>query len=202
MLWLLIIVVLVAATAFALVAAGIRRAPRVVVDDGRFDRIVADMSRSPRAARSERKATREQRSAAPGTSVGRFAVESGATIGIVGAFSAVEWHQVDANVYQAFEHLSHMHVNGFMDLQHVVDVKGYDLASHAFQTSVQGHVAEWKVGHDLITTGHGVAMAAGPTQPGWDLLVDGHAVNVKDRRASISPTSCRRPAGSRCRLCR
>ena len=160
--------------------ARVGRSSGVIVEEGRFDRRVTALSDSPRARRQER-IEAERAPPPPGTSMRTFAVESAATVGIVGALSAVEWHQVDSNVYQAFEHLSHMQANGFMDLQQMIDIKQYPMASEAFQSTVQGHVAEWKVGHDFLLSDHGVAMAAGPTQPGWDLLIDGnHQVNVKD----------------------
>ncbi|MCC6750657.1 MAG: hypothetical protein IT371_23570 [Deltaproteobacteria bacterium] len=51
--------------------------------------------------------------------------------------------------------------------------------SDGAKTRLAGYVAEQRVAADLVREGHAVEFPAGPTQAGWDLLVDGHAVQVK-----------------------
>jgi len=52
-------------------------------------------------------------------------------------------------------------------------------AKDGFMNRLLGYVGEQNVAHMLVAQGHTVHMAATATQPVWDMLIDGHAANIK-----------------------
>lgn len=90
-----------------------------------------------------------------------------------------QWTTVDQHVFQAFSHLAGEQVDGVADLLRVVDAKGYAVESAGFAHKLLGHVGEWQVQDHLMAAGATVAMPAATNTPGFDLLADGQAMNVK-----------------------
>ncbi len=84
--------------------------------------------------------------------------------------------QIDDSVLDAMTFASAGTPDTFWRLQDLAE--SYDGSQGAI-ARLAGYVAEQQVATDLIREGHIVTFPEGPIQPGWDLLVDGHPVQVK-----------------------
>ena len=89
------------------------------------------------------------------------------------------WHSVDRHIFQAFEHLSHQQIDGVADVLRLIDAKGYAIETAGFTHKLLGHLGEWHVQEHMIQAGMPVAMPFGSNEPGLDMWVGEHAVNVK-----------------------
>lgn len=97
---------------------------------------------------------------------------------------AVTWAQVDDHVFDAVAHMTHESVTSIADLGKVI--KEHDWAAGSLfgpklglLREVKGHVAEFLARDHLDLAGHEVLMPPMANNPGFDLTVDGHALNVK-----------------------
>lgn len=92
----------------------------------------------------------------------------------------------DTAIHTGFDYAQyiHAHMDGFSQA-----------AQEGFLARLQGYVGERFVADILVDQGHTVTQAATANQPIWDLLVDGHAVNVKTvaDTASILPDAAAHP---------
>lgn len=84
--------------------------------------------------------------------------------------------QIDDTVLKAMTFSSAGNPDSFWRLREIA--RGYEDSQGAI-TRLSGYVAEQQVAVDLTREGHVVEFPEGPTEPGWDLLVDGHPVQVK-----------------------
>lgn len=89
---------------------------------------------------------------------------------------------LDQNVLQALTAISGRQVDSLGDLRSAVDAKDYDL----FSIKLRGHIAEQDAFDHLQDAGMDVQWPVGgatpygdPSNPGYDLVVNGHEVNVK-----------------------
>ncbi len=100
---------------------------------------------------------------------------------IAGGIALESWQSVDPHVLAAFSQYTHEQINNVWDLAKVVDARDYDLSNADWVARFQGHVAEQQVAEHLQVAGHSVSFPTSPTQPGWDLHVDGaEHLNVKN----------------------
>lgn len=84
--------------------------------------------------------------------------------------------QIDATVLSAMTFASRDNPESFWRLREIADGAA---DSPGAATRLSGYVAEQQVAVDLAREGHVVEFPNGPAEPGWDLLVDGHPVQVK-----------------------
>lgn len=99
-------------------------------------------------------------------------------ISSLGISMAMFWtySQIDASVLDAITFASKGSPSSFDDLQ---NVGKETLQSTGAITRLEGYVAEQQVALNLVRQGHIVEMPDSASQAGWDLLVDGSAVQVK-----------------------
>jgi hypothetical protein len=90
--------------------------------------------------------------------------------------------RLDGSVLNSLRQLSGQQVSGLADFRSLVDTRQYQLMS----IKLRGTVAEHEVHNHLSDAGFDVAWPPGgrtefgpSNNPGWDLTVDGHPVNVK-----------------------
>ncbi len=103
-----------------------------------------------------------------------------------GALTAAEfvwsWARIDPSVIKAADFSSSVPIhNGYDFAQYLhshYDTLGV-AAKEGFLNRLMGYFGEQQVADLLVHQGHVVQMAASSTQPAWDMLVDGHPVNVK-----------------------
>ena len=95
---------------------------------------------------------------------------------------AWSWAKIDPSVVKAADFSSSVSVHNGYDFAQYIHAH-YDtlcaVAQEGFFNRLMGYVGEQKVADLLAHQGHVVQAAASATQPIWDLLVDGHPVNVK-----------------------
>ena len=94
--------------------------------------------------------------------------------GIISAFSLWNYSQIQPEVLQALRFSSAGHPTDFFDLQNKVS----NLSDGAL-TRLSGYVAEQQVAEHLKAQGHHVIFPEKSNQMGYDLLVDGHPMQVK-----------------------
>ncbi len=89
---------------------------------------------------------------------------------------------VDSSVMRSLHQLSREQVDGLADLRNLQDSHNYDLTGY----KVRGGAGEQQVADHFSEAGNTVTWPAGGTtdfgpsnNPGWDLAIDGHEVNVK-----------------------
>jgi hypothetical protein len=168
----------------------------VVVRKGAFERLAAEMMPEPErfsvnlfgepgteARIAAPESGPEPTSASPdGTTKGDAVLTGAALLDGLGPAAGMwaRWEAVDRSVFQAVAHMSHSAVNNFGDLMKVVDVKGYAVQTAGFLSKLVGHMGEWKVQEHLMSSGIGVSMPFTSNEPGLDMWLDGHAVNVKN----------------------
>ncbi len=95
---------------------------------------------------------------------------------------AWSWARIDPSVIRATDFSSSVPVHNGYDFAQYIHAH-YDTlgtaAQEGFFNRLMGYVGEQKVADLLVHQGHIVQAAGSATQPAWDLLVDGHPVNVK-----------------------
>lgn len=94
--------------------------------------------------------------------------------GAISAFSLWNYSQIQPEVLQALGFSSAGHPTDFFDLQNKVS----NLSDGAL-TRLSGYVAEQQVAEHLKAQGHHVIFPEKSNQMGYDLLVDGHPMQVK-----------------------
>lgn len=94
--------------------------------------------------------------------------------GAISVFSLWNYSQIQPEVLQALKFSSAGHPTDFFDLQDKVS----NLSDGAF-TRLFGYVAEQQVAEHLKAQGHHVIFPEKSNQMGYDLLVDGHPMQVK-----------------------
>ena len=103
-----------------------------------------------------------------------------------GALTAAEfvwsWARIDPSVIQAADFSSSVPIHNGYDFAQYLHTH-YDTlgvaAKEGFLNRLMGYVGEQQVADLLVHQGHIVQMAASSTQSTWDMLIDGHPVNVK-----------------------
>jgi gas vesicle protein len=90
---------------------------------------------------------------------------------------------VDENVYETLSHLAGRQLKTISDLREYIDnwSQNWDggLSEKAYNV-IEGHIAEQIVADHLRGLGHHVVLPDTSTQSGYDLIVDGIPVNVKN----------------------
>ena len=94
--------------------------------------------------------------------------------GLISAFSLWNYSQIQPEVLKALGFSSAGHPTDFFDLQD----KASTLSNGAL-TRLSGYVAEQQVAEHLKAQGHHVVFPEKANQMGYDLLVDGHPMQVK-----------------------
>lgn len=106
-----------------------------------------------------------------------------ATYGAMSAAAIVwGWASIDPDIVAAADFASEAGIrNGFDFAQYIhAHMDGLrEAAKEGFLSRLQGYIGERQVADILMAQGHTVELAATANQPIWDLLMDGHAVNVK-----------------------
>ena len=120
--------------------------------------------------------------------IGQFARQpiNQAELAAYGMLSASEfvwsWARIDPDVVHAAAFSASAPIHSGYDFAQYVHTH-YDTlgiaAKEGFFNRLLGYVGEQQVADILAHQGHVVQVAATATQPVWDLLVDGHPVNVK-----------------------
>ncbi len=120
--------------------------------------------------------------------VSQFAREpiNQAELAAYGALTASEfvwsWAKIDPSVINAAAFSSTVPIHNGYDFAQFIH-SHYDtlgsVAQQGFLERLSGYVGEQQVADLLAHQGHIVQMAATATHPVWDMLVDGHPVNVK-----------------------
>lgn len=110
------------------------------------------------------------------------AAELGAYGGVTAAEFAWSWAAIDPTVVKAAAFSSDASIHSGLDFANWLH-RTYDslvpAAKEGFLNRLLGYVGEQQVADILIAQGHTVEVASSATQPVWDLLVDGHTINVK-----------------------
>jgi hypothetical protein len=106
-----------------------------------------------------------------------------AAYGLVSASEFVwSWARIDPSIIHAAAFSSTEPIHSGFDFAQFLH-SHYDTlgpaAKEGFYDRLAGYVGEQQVADLLVQQGHVVHAAATATQPVWDLLVDGHPVNVK-----------------------
>ena len=109
-----------------------------------------------------------------------------AELAAYGTLTAAEfvwsWARIDPSVIRAADFSSSVSIrNGYDFAQYLhshFDTLGV-AAKEGFFDRLMGYVGEQQVADLLVHQGHVVQTAVSATQPVWDMLVDGHPVNVK-----------------------
>jgi len=116
----------------------------------------------------------------PNTST--YAGVAAEAMGIYGVGIFEKLQSVDDHVYEAMSRLASNNISTFADLsQSLGDYKHdffVDISDKALD-KWKGHLAETYAAEHLSDGGHDVIWPDASNQKGWDLLVDGHEVNVK-----------------------
>jgi hypothetical protein len=109
--------------------------------------------------------------------VGAAEVAGLATIDVVERLAAI-----DSSVYDAMGHLTGKQIDSLADMQHSVEAwKSSALSGvpEGTEHMFAGHVGEVDVARHLEALGVRVDWPGTSNQEGWDLVVQGHAINVK-----------------------
>lgn len=109
-----------------------------------------------------------------------------AELAAYGTLSAAEyawsWARIDPEVIKAAAFSSSVPIHNGYDFAQYIH-SHYDTlgaaAKDCFFNRLMGYVGEQKVADLLVHQGHVVQVAESATHPVWDLLVDGHAANIK-----------------------
>ena len=198
------VVVVAVAGAVVLGVAAVLRSARTAVVEGRF--LASLASASPRGA-SGSVAWRPGPGRAPSdTAAGTQPLVGGALpgpaeapgdlrgdlfiAGAVGVAEVADWWHVDDTVLNALSHFSGEQIESATDLWALVHERDYHLVDswwdalrghldEGILASLRGHVGEQMAAGHLAASGAHVTWPGTGNQPGWDLHVDGHPVNVK-----------------------
>jgi hypothetical protein len=95
---------------------------------------------------------------------------------------------IDPHVVNAIEFSTAGHLRGVADLDKYVHDHFFVAPIHSADgwfERLTGYVAEQKAAAYLESTGHHIEFAPVPNQPVWDMLVDGHPVQVKEGLAGV-----------------
>jgi hypothetical protein len=129
----------------------------------------------------------------PGFSPGRQADWSGprtvpgwaaALDGAGAGFSVADaFHHIDPAVLNAVQFSTADHIHNLASIDSYVHDHFFaspEASAEGWLHRLEGYVAEQKAAAALEHAGHHVEFAHLPNQPGWDLLVDGHPLQVKE----------------------
>jgi hypothetical protein len=106
----------------------------------------------------------------------------GEALGLYGADALRKFNAVDQHVYEAMSRLSGERVDNLADLSQSVSSWKHSIWSGWDSGAVSkfsGHLGEVYAAEHLAASGASVEWPHASNQAGWDLLIDGHAVNVK-----------------------
>jgi uncharacterized membrane-anchored protein YhcB (DUF1043 family) len=102
---------------------------------------------------------------------------------VAAAFIADAALGIDPHVLQALEFSTAEHLHGLADIDSYVQSHFFDVpvfSAEGWFERLTGYVAEQKAATALDQLGHHVEFAPVANQPMWDLLVDGHPVQIKE----------------------
>lgn len=89
---------------------------------------------------------------------------------------------IDNNVLNAISFSYEQHPDTLMGFKKIAEILQENSGNHieGALNRLHGYVAEQQVAFDLAQSGHNVMLPNTPNNPGYDLLVDGHMVQVKN----------------------
>lgn len=102
--------------------------------------------------------------------------------GLLGSDLFLKYAQLDAHIYEGIGRMAGEQISSLGDLSAKLQGYSHELWSGLTRgalSKVFGHVGEVVVHDHLADAGLSVAWPAASNQIGWDLLVEGHEVNVK-----------------------
>jgi uncharacterized membrane protein len=102
---------------------------------------------------------------------------------VAGSFIADAALHIDPQVLHALEFSTAEHLHGLADIDSYVEAHFFDApiaSAEGWFERLTGYVAEQKAATALEQLGHHVEFAPVANQPVWDLLVDGHPVQIKE----------------------
>ncbi|GAV24505.1 hypothetical protein ciss_04380 [Carboxydothermus islandicus] len=107
-------------------------------------------------------------------------------LGLVGAtatYDAIEaLTKIDSTVLEAIKFSAGGNIDSYKDLLSYIHDHFESLDHDSLEGAINrlvGYVGEQKVAQDLIAQGHHVEFPADPNNAGYDLLVDGHPIQIK-----------------------
>jgi F0F1-type ATP synthase membrane subunit b/b' len=103
--------------------------------------------------------------------------------GIAGASVAEAFHHIDPAVLNAIEFSTADHIHNLASVDAYVHdhfFESPEASAEGWLHRLEGYVAEQKAAAALEHAGHYVEFAHLPNQPGWDLVVDGRPLQVKE----------------------
>lgn len=103
--------------------------------------------------------------------------------GITTAEFVWSWIAIDPDLIRAADFSSLEHIRNGFDFAWYIQGHFDNLgvaAKEGFLARMSGYYAEQYAAHALEQAGHAVQFASAANQPVWDLIVDGHFVNVKN----------------------
>jgi hypothetical protein len=109
-------------------------------------------------------------------------IAGGEALALYGANVAEHFLAIDSHVYEAMSRLTQSNIDNISDLSSAIG--GWD---HSIWTGLPpsglsmfaGHLGEVYVAEDLVKSGVAVQWPETSNQQGWDLLIQGHEINVK-----------------------
>jgi hypothetical protein len=107
---------------------------------------------------------------------------------VAGAFIADAALQIDPQVLQALEFSTAEHLRSLADIDSYAQAHFFDApipSAEGWFERLTGYVAEQKAATAIEQLGHHVEFAPVANQPVWDLLVDGHQVQIKEGIAGV-----------------
>jgi hypothetical protein len=97
---------------------------------------------------------------------------------------------IDPSVLKALESSTAEHIHAFPSVHSYVEQHFFaapTMTADGWFERLTGYVTEQKAASALEAAGHHVVFAATANQPVWDLLVDGHPVQIKEGLSGVRP---------------
>jgi hypothetical protein len=119
-----------------------------------------------------------------------FGFAAAALDGTLAGFHAAEaLSSIDTDVLKAIQASTTEHLHSLHSISDYVDDHFHDVAAGSAEGwlhRLEGYVAEQKAALTLEQAGHVVQFAPHANQAGWDLIVDGHAVQIKEGITAVA----------------
>jgi hypothetical protein len=107
---------------------------------------------------------------------------------IAGGHLAEAVVQIDPHVIDAVQFSTVQELHSLPDIHNYVDSHFFDMpavSADGWFNRLTGYVAEQRAAEYFEQIGHEVQFAPVPNQPDWDMLVDGHPVQIKENLAQV-----------------
>ena len=104
--------------------------------------------------------------------------------------------KIDPQVIDALQFSTAQELHSLADIHSYVDAHFFDaryLSAEGWFERLTGYVAEQKAAAALEAAGHHVVFAPVANQPVWDLIVDGHPVQIKEGLAGVKDFIAQHP---------